>query len=244
MNHSRIISIATLVAVLPLIAVATAGQLSHTQLLGFLSDPPPHARVSRSDAAVIGTIGAVGVGRIEVRSARVLFGQVDEGFELKRSPSQPPRLQSGERVLLLLRGARSPYLLVDHSEDLVKMISDTMEARWSNAIRDLRAALEKPGDVTSNDLAWVYRRWLDQPSHDLQRAAIAGLADRRARFHPLPGDFVRALIDTASNPETDFDVRRAAAFVAGRISADQPALVALRPQIKKDLARLDSELGE
>lgn len=244
MNRTLAISARLLATTLAFAATAPAGQLSHTQLLGFMSDRPLHDRVSAADVAVIGRIESVGVGRIGVRNAEVLFGEADPSFEIKRSPLHPPALMVGERALLILSGARSPYLLIERDEDLVKMIGDTMEARWAQAIRDLHAALEKPDDMTSNYLAWVYLEWLAQPAHDLKRAAVAGFADRRAQFHPLAASFVRALIDTASDPATDFDVRRGAAFVAGRSSAEQPELAALDPRIQQALEALDTELRD
>jgi hypothetical protein len=42
----------------------------------------------------------------------------------------------------------------------------------------------------------------------------------------------------------DFGLRRAAAFVAGRSAADQPSLAARRPQIQRDLDRLNIELQD
>ena len=222
-----------------------AAQLDHTQLLGFFAEPPLHARLAAADAAVIADVDAVEMGRIRLRGAATLFG-ISNGRELvvKRAPTHPPPLAPGERALLLMKGSRPPYVLADAHEDILKITGSEMEARWNRAVKDLRAALAQPEEMTTHYLAWVYLAWLDQPEEDLKRAAILGFGDRNAPFHPLSSDFVESLIRTASDTSVDFGLRRAAAFVAGRSAADQPALLAARPQIRRDLDRLNIELRD
>jgi len=220
-----------------------AAQLAHTQLLGFLSESPLHARLAEADAAVIAEIGSVTTGRIQLREVVPLFGiSSQEKLALKRSPTNPPPLVTGERALLLMKGSRPPYVLADAYDDILKISGIEMEARWNRAVKDLRAALAQPEEMTSHYLAWVYLSWLDQSEEDLKRAAILGLGDRSAPFQPLSSNFVESLIRAASDTSIEFGLRRVAAFVASRSAAEQPALLSARPQIQRDLDRLNIEL--
>ena len=228
-----------------LLGAPAVAQLAHTQLLGFLAEPPLHARLAAADAAVIADIDAVEMGRIRLRGAVPIFG-ISAGGDLlvKRAPTNPPPLAPGERALLLLKGSRPPYVLADAHDDILKITDIEMEARWYQAVKDLRAAIDGPKEMATHYLAWVYLAWLDQPEEDLKRAAILGFGDRNASFHPLSANFVESLIRAASDPTVDFGLRRAAAFVAGRSAADQPALSAAQPQIRRDLDRLNIELRD
>ena len=220
-----------------------AAQLAHTQLLGFLAQPPLHARIAGADAAVIADIDAVATGRIRLGQVVPIFGITGAGDLLvKRAPTNPPPLVPGERALLLLKGSRSPYVLAGAYDDILKITGSEMEARWVGAVTDLRRALAGPAEMAASYLAWVYLAWLDQPESDLRRAAILGLGDRRAAFHPLSVNLIESLVRAASDPALDFGLRRVAAFVAGRSVADQPALSAGWPQIRRDLDRLNVEL--
>ena len=59
---------------------------------------------------------------------------------LKRAPSAPPGLAVGERPLLLLRGARSPYLLVDRPGEILRVPQDADEEVWAREIGALARA--------------------------------------------------------------------------------------------------------
>jgi hypothetical protein len=69
---------------------------------------PLHVQLAGVDAVAIATVAAVGLGRIQLVEARAVLGNPPATFELKRAPSAPPPLAEGDRVLLLLRGARTP----------------------------------------------------------------------------------------------------------------------------------------
>ncbi len=229
----------------PVFVSPAEAQLAHTQLLGFLAEPPLHARLAAADAAVIAEVEAVELGRIQLRGTVPLFGiSTDGDLLVKRSPTNPPPLVKGERALLLLKGSRPPYVLADANDDILMITGSAMEARWSRAVKDLRAALDGPKEIATSYLGWVYLAWLEQPEEDLKRAAILGFGDRNASFQPLSSNFVESLIRAASDSSMDFGLRRAAAFVAGRSAADQPALATARPQIQRDLDRLNIELQE
>jgi hypothetical protein len=104
------------------------------------SKRPLHARVALADGAAIATIEAVGLGRIRVRDAIPVLGDVTPAFELKRAPWHPPALEPGDRALLL-RGARSPYVLVDDGEETRVLADAESEALRRQAVRDIHRSL-------------------------------------------------------------------------------------------------------
>lgn len=130
------------------------------------SQRPLHERLALADAAAIGTIRAVEPGRIHVEAATPLWGSPGESFALKRAPSSPPPLRVGDRALLILRGARSPYLLVDRPEEICIVADRAAEARWRTAFESLRAAGQAPAALRNLDLAW-----LAGPDTDLRELA-------------------------------------------------------------------------
>lgn len=167
---------------------------------------PLHARVALSDAAAVATVEAVDTGRIRLRDAAPVFGDVSATFALKRSPSRPPPLGPGDRVLLLLRGARSPYVAVDAPAETRVLADARAEERWREAVGDVRAA-----GADAEALRELYLRWLDGAAPDLQRAALTGLGDRAAPFQPLSDPLLRRIARAAVAAAADGDTRRTAA---------------------------------
>ena len=105
------IPVARLAAGLAITAPAERAPAQRLGVHGRLELPsgrPLHVRVALADAAAIATVDAVELGRIRVRDAVPVLGDVVAAFELKRAPSRPPALEPGDRALLILRGARPP----------------------------------------------------------------------------------------------------------------------------------------
>ena len=139
-----------------------------------------HDRLALADVLALATVAEVRTGRILVRDARVLRGEADDAFEIKRSPSRPPPLAVGSQAILLLRGARSPFVLVDEPRELVATRDEAEAARWEEALTRLEAARGDPQRLYA-----LYLSWLDAPSESLRQAGSAALLDRSAPFHPL-----------------------------------------------------------
>lgn len=157
----------------------------------------------------IGTIEGNSEGRISVRDAVPVVGEPGERFELKRSPSNPPAFQTGARAILLLRGARSPYVLVDEPRENVAIAPADSEARWIDALRAARDALGEPTRLRD-----LYLAWIDGPDDALRQQALRGLYDVTAAFQPLPAEIPLARARMAVDPTRPAAVRNAAAAVA------------------------------
>jgi len=175
---------------------------------------PLHERVAEADAVVVATVGEVTEGRIELVSLESLVGQVAPGARVKRAPSNPLPVSSGDRVLLLLRGARSPYLSVDSPRETVRLASTEAEARWSEAIRVLDGSRDDPED-------WVelYTGWLETGPGSLRDLAVASLSAPGAPYQPLPASFFAARAEVAWDGHQSAETRRA----SGRLAILHPA---------------------
>jgi hypothetical protein len=210
--------VAVFVAALALIAPGARAQRPDPHAgLAPPPDRPLHVRIALADAAAVGTVESVEAGRIRVRHAVPVFGDVASDFELKRAPSHPPPLEAGDRALLLLRGARTPYLLVDEGREIQAIADPDGEALWREAVR---AARSRPGA----DLPELYRAWLDRGPDPLRRAAVIGLGDREASFAPVAPEIADRLVQLAIDPRADTDLRRMAARAAGESEAGRRAL--------------------
>jgi hypothetical protein len=209
----------------PLLAPDAGAQALRAHGIGAdaFPDRALHVRLALADAAALATVEAVETGRIRVRDARVLFGEAATAFELKRAPSNPPPLEAGDRALLLLRGARSPYLLVDEPEEIAILADADQDPTWRDAVLQLRAARGDPARW-----AELYRGWLESPAAPLRRAAARGLGDRAAAFQPLDAETVERIV-RAATADPDPDVRLTAAIAAGESGAGRRALLAALP---------------
>ena len=141
---------------------------------------PLHTRLAAADVVAIATIGAIGDGRVEIRDATVLRGDAPAAFEIKHSPVAPPPFVTGVPAVLLLRGARSPYVLVDEPREIVLLRDANDAQRWTVALQALFAAGADPGR-----LLHTYLGWLDGDDEKLREAAASALSDSRAPFLPL-----------------------------------------------------------
>jgi hypothetical protein len=183
-----------------------------------------HAQLMEADVVAIGSVEEVTPGRIRLANLSSVEGETIANIEVKRAPSRPPGLRPGERVVLLLRGARSPYLLVPTAEEVLRIGDEEGEARMISALRDLRAALS---DETA--LVERYHTWLTGSEEDLRRLAETALTNPSPPIERLDTNTIRGLVDLAIDPATPLSLRRAAARVAGSDERGVAALLAALP---------------
>jgi hypothetical protein len=170
---------------------------------------PLHTRLALADAVALASVAEVSEGRIRLERARSLAGNVPESFEVKRSPAAPPPLAAGDRALLLLRGARPPYVLVDQPEETIRLGDAASEERWAEAALAWLEVRERPA-------AWVplYLGWIEEGPDTLRDLAVQGLADPRAPFQPVDASVFVGLARIAWDPARPVAARRAAALLA------------------------------
>jgi hypothetical protein len=180
-----------------------------------------HARLAAADVVAVATVEQVSEGRIRLGDARVLYGELAPRFQVKRSPASPPPLAAGDRALLLLRGARPPYVLVDRPDETIRLADPGAEARWVEAFEGWLRLREHPA-------AWpaLYAGWIERGPDTLRDLAVDSLGDPKAPFQPLPAAFAARLGDEAWDAARPLPVRRAAASVAQRTAPGATRLAA------------------
>ena len=168
-----------------------------------------HARLAQADAVAVATVKSVELGRLRFEDVRSLRGDVPNPFQVKRAPGAPPPLAAGDRVLLLLRGARPPYVLVDEPDETIRLADSASEERWSAAVLAWLAVRERPQ-------AWVplYLSWIDAGPDTLRDLAVQSLGDLAAPFQPLSPEVFVGLGTAAWDPARSLAARRAAAQLA------------------------------
>jgi len=188
-----------------------------------------HVQVMESDALAIGSVEGIATGRIQIGEVNAVEGDLAPHIELKRAPSRPPGLVSGERVVLLLRGARSPYLLVPDADEVLRVADPAAEARMVQALRSLRTALADPAALEARYLAW-----LTGPDDELRHVAEIALIRPSPPLRAIDKRSIRGLVDLALDPGQPPSARRAAARVAGSDAEGVAALLAALPSDPAD----------
>ena len=185
---------------------------------------PLHTRIAEADVVAIATIGPIANGRVEIRDAAVLRGDAPTNFEIKHSPSKPPPFVTGVSAVLLLRGARPPYVLVDEPRE-VTLLRDAKDAqRWGGA---LQALFDAGADPTR--LLHTYLAWLDGDDESLREAAAAALFDPRAPFLPLGAEDATTRARIAVDPQRPAPARRTSAMLAMSNAEGAAVLIAAVP---------------
>lgn len=190
---------------------------------------PLHLRIAAADVVALGTIGAIDEDRIQVRDVDVLHGSAAAAFEIKRSPAQPPPFVTGVPAVLLLRGARSPYVLVDEPREVVLLRDEADARRWAAALESLLAAT---GDPTR--LLHTYLLWLDGDDEPLREAAAAALSEPEAPFVPLGRSDAQDRARSALDPRRAPPARRVSAILAATHPEGLAALLAGVPGATAD----------
>lgn len=212
---------AALPCLLLALALAPAALAQH----GFVppEDRALHLRLDAAQVVAIGTIERVDEGRIAVKDAEALRGDVAAAFELKRAPSTPPPWVPGERALLLLDGERSPYRWVEKpvEAESIRLASDEDVALWREAVLALEAAR---GDAIARRA--LYARWCDEGPEPLRTAGLRALIDIQTMFGLLDEPFARERAGVAADATRAQAARVAAAQVASRHPAGIAALLA------------------
>jgi hypothetical protein len=185
---------------------------------------PLHTRLAAADVVAIATIGPISADRVEIRDAAILRGDAPADFEIKRSPAKPPPFVTGVPAVLLLRGARPPYVLVDEPREVVLLRDASDAKRWTDA---LRALFDTGADPQS--LLHIYLVWLDGDDEGLREAAAAALADSHAPFLPLASEDALARARAAVDPRRAAPARRVSALLAMTNPDGAAALVAAVP---------------
>lgn len=215
--RSRALRIAALVLGLAAGAPA-AGRAQHP-----LPAPPPpfHVRLAEADAAVLVRVLEVEPGRLHVERTAALRGRVPERFAVKRAPSHPPALAAGDRAVLLLRGARPPYVLSDPATDAVRLADARAARRWRAALTALVAA----GDDPQARLG-AYLDWIDGGPATLAEAGLVGaLAVLEAMPPAAAAEVAVARARAATDPARDPQARRLSALLAARTAEGAAALL-------------------
>ncbi len=227
-DRARQRHLAPLVCALGLLAAQAIGQVPAADERrpsphGLRPGPRPlQTRLALGDAVVLVVVDAVGEGRIRVRDAVALVGRTDSSFEIKRSPLSPPLLVPDESALLVLKGARSPYLLIDEAREIVHLEGDTDWQRWTRAVAELVATQADGGDLLE-----LYAAWLEGEAKDLREEAVGAVADPRTGFIPLPERFVAGRVASALDPRKPTGVRSASAYLATLDRAGSERLLAV-----------------
>lgn len=193
---------------------------------------PLQTRVGQAQAAAIVRVESVAGGRIRLETVAEVIGSVPARFEVKRKPSAPLPLAPGDRVLLLLRGARSPYLVVDVPDDIARIADDTATRRWTEAIRAVAAAHGDPAKLQT-----LYVAWSEGDDDALRGEALRALLEAGGPLLPFPPALAlgraRLALDATRTPQA----RRAATELA---ATDAAALDSLLSSIAAKPASADA----
>jgi hypothetical protein len=127
-------------------------------------------------------------GRIRVRRETVLAGAPPERFEVKRSPLAPPPLATGDRALLLLRGARPPYVFADLPSEVIRLSDARMATRWQEAVREVITHRSEPAALVP-----VYLDWVDGGPETLRDIGRSSLLDLAAKHEALRAGIAQEL---------------------------------------------------
>ncbi|MBW2312968.1 MAG: hypothetical protein JRH10_02170 [Deltaproteobacteria bacterium] len=170
-----------------------------------------HERLAGARIVAVATVAEVDTGRIAFESGRSILGRIEPEFEVKRSPSNPPPWVPGDRALLMLSGARSPYRWVEKPVETVALADAAAEARFTAAVRAMDAAR-----VDAKGRRDLYARWADGMHEDLAAVGQRGLMDVPSMVNLLDVEFVTGRVGVAIDPERPVVARRRAARIAAR----------------------------
>jgi hypothetical protein len=131
---------------------------------------PLHERLAGADLVAVVRVERIDAGRMAMTRQDLLAGEAPEAFEVKRSPLRPPPLATGDRALLLLLGARTPYVMADEAAEVIRLSDDSMAARWTTALRAVLANQDDPSALRA-----IYGEWVENGPASLSELGAAGL---------------------------------------------------------------------
>ncbi len=205
---------------------------------GMTGGPRPlHLRLAEADVVAIGTVEAVSEGRVTVGEATALRGELPPRFELKRAPSLEIPFAVGASLLLPLRGARDPYVLVDDARELISLRDPAAAAAWRAGTHSLLAAGDDREALTD-----VYVAWLEGDDDALRETAGAALLDPRAGLLPMSPERAVARARAALDPELPLAARRISAMLASGRAEGALAMLADFPAVARDAQVLETAL--
>jgi hypothetical protein len=205
---------------------------------GMTGGPRPlHLRLAEADAIAIGTVDAMSEGRVTIGEATVLRGEAPARFELKRAPSREIPYAVGVSLLLPLRGARPPYVLVDDARELISLRDDAAVAAWRAGLDALLAAGDDREALTD-----VYVAWLEGDDEAMRETAGATLLDPRAGLLPVSPERAIERAHAALDPELPVAARRISAVLAGGRAEGAAELLAAASESAIDAQVLETTL--
>ena len=181
---------------------------------------PLQERLAEADLVVVAEVTGLDAARIALRREDLLKGGAPEVFQVKRPRNGAPPLALGDRAILPLRGARSPYVLVDSPAETILLSGTEAEARWTGALEDMLAHLEDPAEI-----ARMTQEWIDAGPPALRDLGVASLTPL---LQPDPDlreavalERARVAIDPAADPQA----RAASSLIARQSSAGLDTLI-------------------
>lgn len=167
---------------------------------------PLQDRLAQADLVLVAEVVGLSDGRIEVAAILPLAGAPPERFEIKRRRSSPPPLAIHDRALLLLRGARPPYVLVDEPAETIRLVDARGEEAWIGAVQEVLSHRDDPAALARRMLGWI-----DQGPASLRNAALISL---------------ESLLSTSATLREEVALDRAAAAARSDLPADARAISA------------------
>lgn len=176
---------------------------------------PLHVRMAEAEQAALVEVRRIDTGRIQAVRVAGLFGDVPESFEIKRAPSRPPGVVQGDWMLALMRGERSPFVLVDHKDE-VAVVPESDRAAWLVELPEIAALVRRGSgaDRVGAALLSHYERWIDEGPESLRKLALRSLLDPAAPFAPLGPEFAARRVAAALDPDRDPTAQAGSAFAA------------------------------
>lgn len=236
-SHVRIFGTA-LVGLWTLTAAAAQAQLGGH---GMPSPPRPlHVRLAEADVIALGAVERVATGRFSIADAEAWRGSPGRRFEIKRAPSEAPDLVPGSRVLLVLAGARSPFVFVDEPREVTVLSDEADLDAWGAALARLATARGDP-----EALGQTYLAWIDGTDDGLRDLGVRGLGDREGGRVQMPEGEPLRRADAALDPTRPSEIRLASAGIAAADPASLARLLASagRPDLDVGVARVALAAG-
>lgn len=206
-------------AILPLEISGGVPTEGHPQLPSLMR--PLQERLAEADLVLVAEIVGLSDGRIEVKAALPLVGTPPERFEIKRRRSSAPPLAVHDRALLLLRGARPPYVLVDEPAETIRLVDSPGEAAWIEAVREVLAHRDDPATLAKRMLGWI-----DRGPATLRDTAFISLNPLLSASETLRTEVALERATAAARSELPAEARAISAQLASRSEKGQDRLVA------------------